>query len=174
VRRAAHPALLELRAVALLGPARHRCHRRLARQPHAGSPVPLVAGRRCLRTAPPAGRSGERDRPPGDVAACGRGGTNSSLRVQIVADVTRRTILLGSEDEVSAKGAAVLAVAYVSHGGNPGIAAATAAMAWPVRVVEPDLQGAKAYDVYYDVYRDLYPSLRETLRKLAAGAATAS
>jgi sugar (pentulose or hexulose) kinase len=47
-------------------------------------------------------------------------------------------------------------------------------MAWPVRVVEPDLQGAKAYDVYYDVYRDLYPSLRETLRKLAAGAATAS
>ncbi len=97
------------------------------------------------------------------------GGTRSELWVQIVADVSGRTVFLGGEEEVSAKGAAVLAHAYASYGGNAGISTAAHAMASPMREVKPQQSTAAAYRAAYDVHRTLYSHLRETFEALAAG-----
>ena len=96
------------------------------------------------------------------------GGTRSALWLQIVADVTQREVLLGQEDEVSAKGAAVLAHAYVACGGNTGINTASHVMASELRVVRPDRQMATAYETAYAIHRNLYQQLRGVFSALSA------
>lgn len=95
------------------------------------------------------------------------GGSRSALWVQILADVTERTVLLGDEDEVSAKGAAVLAHAHVTGAGNAGIDTAAAAMAGALRRVEPDPATAATYRAAHAVHRTLYERLRPVFRAAA-------
>ena len=59
------------------------------------------------------------------------GGIRSAAWVQIIADVTGRDVQIETEGEMSAKGVAVLARAYLAYGGNAGIARAV--QTWPVR-----------------------------------------
>jgi xylulokinase len=95
------------------------------------------------------------------------GGTRSRLWIQIVADITQRQILLATEDEVSAKGAAVLAHAYVVGGGNSGIQAACRSMAHTARIIQPDSRTASFYANAYIIQRTIYPRLRAVFAELA-------
>ena len=91
------------------------------------------------------------------------GGTRSTAWVQIMADVTGRDVQVETEGEMSAKGVAVLARAYLAYGGNAGIARAVHDMAarpsrcqagpehvrdvWPARRRPPRVVRAVAADV---------------------------
>ena len=105
-------------------------------------------------------------RPVGTLHAVG-GGARSPLWLQIIADVTGRTVVTGTEAEMSAKGAAVLARAYVREGGNAGIAAAASAMAGPVTEVRPDAAAGRRYEEVFAVHRTLYGALRGVFARIA-------
>jgi xylulokinase len=117
------------------------------------------------------------------------GGSRSPLWTQVVADVTGRTVhLCGDNDEISARGAAVLAWAGAAVGTgtrtatgtatDPGpattlgerIAAASTSMAASAlaggarRVPRADERAA--YDALFPVYRMLYPALRPAFAAL--------
>jgi xylulokinase len=96
------------------------------------------------------------------------GGSRSRLWTQLIADITQRPVQIGSQGEVSALGAAVIARAAAAGLGAAGIRDAAAAMAGPSRVVEPDPGPARTYDRLFDVYRLLYPALRPVFADLAA------
>jgi xylulokinase len=99
------------------------------------------------------------------------GGSRSPLWTQIVADISRRPVLIGTQAEVSALGAAVIARAADDHGGASSaerLAAAAEAMAGPSRTVLPNPDAAAAYDQLFAIYRRLYPQLRPIFADLAA------
>src|SRR5664279_2405047 len=95
------------------------------------------------------------------------GGTRSDVWVQIMADVTGRTLQVESEDEVSAKGAAVLARAYLAYGGNAGISRAVRDMAGAHVAVEPDPSAAETFRRLSAVHHELYERLRPIFPRLA-------
>ena len=99
------------------------------------------------------------------------GGTRSKVWVQIMADVTGRTVRVASEDEVSAKGAAVLARACLAHGGNAGIAQAVHEMAGTFVAVAPDPESAPAYRRLGAVHHELYERLKPIFPRLAGAPA---
>src|SRR3954469_15423938 len=96
------------------------------------------------------------------------GGTRSPVWTQIIADVTGRTVRLGDEQEVHAKGAAVIAPAFASGAGNAGIDAAASELASAASTIAPDRAPRAAYDHAYQAYVGLYPGLRASFRDLAA------
>ena len=115
------------------------------------------------------------------------GGSRSPLWTQVVADVTGRTVhLCGDNDEISARGAAVLAWAGAATGtgtetgtetgtgtgtslGERIAAASTsmaaAALAGGARRL-PRVDEGAAYDALFPVYRMLYPALRPAFAAL--------
>jgi xylulokinase len=95
------------------------------------------------------------------------GGTRSRVWVQIMADVTGRTVHVETEGEVSAKGAAVLAHAYLAYGGNAGIPSAVADLAGTQAAVEPDPSAAETYRGLAGVHHELYGRLQPIFRRLA-------
>lgn len=106
------------------------------------------------------------------------GGSRSPLWTQIVADISRRSVLIGTQDEVSALGAAVIAraagvdpAAPATEGFGERITRAAAAMAGPSRTVRPRASVADHYDQLFAIYRRLYPQLRPVFADLAALAA---
>ena len=96
------------------------------------------------------------------------GGSRSALWTQLVADITQLPVQIGTEDEVSALGAAVIARAWAGGQGPAGIPAAAAAMSGPARVVHPRPEPAVTYERLFAVYRQLYPALQPVFADLAA------
>ncbi len=100
-------------------------------------------------------------RPVEHLRAVG-GGARSPLWVQVVADVTGRTVRVCSAGEVSAAGAARLAHAYLA--GEP---AGGVPLDPPGVDVVPDAATRPTYDRLYGAYSGLYPALRATFAALA-------
>lgn len=82
----------------------------------------------------------------------GGGGASSAALAQLRADVLGRPVLVSSEIDVSLHGAALLAL--VASGLHPGIAAAQAASAPPVREYTPDRQRAGRYAELFESWRE--------------------
>jgi xylulokinase len=95
------------------------------------------------------------------------GGTRNRVWVQIMADVTGRTVQVESEGEISAKGAAVLAHAYLAYGGNAGISRAVDDLAGQPAAVEPDPATTEIYGGLASVHHALYERLRPIFGQLA-------
>ena len=99
------------------------------------------------------------------------GGTRSMLWRQIMADTTGIEITVCAEDEISALGASVLAMAAIgAHepvvDGVPNVAASAKAMARFGDVIEPDMEMHKRYQEVAAVQQKLYPQLKETFEEL--------
>ena len=94
------------------------------------------------------------------------GGTRSKLWSQIMADTTGLPITVCAQEEISALGAAVLAMASTGIYGNTDVATAARNMAQSGRTIEPDMQLHERYREIADVQRSLYPQLRETFGRL--------
>jgi len=102
------------------------------------------------------------------------GGSRSPLWQQIVADVTGRPVELCAGEEISARGAAVLAWAgaglpvddgRAADGGR--VAAVARAMASFGATIEPRAEVTGAYDRLFAVQRRIYPALRDVFADLA-------
>jgi xylulokinase len=92
------------------------------------------------------------------------GGVRSPLWRQVVADITGRPLEVCVDDEISARGAAVLGFAGTD---DAAVLHDTAQrMTPPTRTVDPDRDAQERYGPLYDVYRTLYPALREVFPKL--------
>jgi xylulokinase len=93
------------------------------------------------------------------------GGSRSPLWVELIADITQRPVQLCDGAEISARGAAVLAVA--ASGDRPPLARAASAMAAFGRTVQPRPATAARYDQMFAVHRQIYPALRDVFTQLA-------
>ncbi len=95
------------------------------------------------------------------------GGANSSLWLQILADVTGREVRLAAAQEAAALGAAILAAAGTSYS---SVLQAAAAMAPPsLDGCLPDAGRNAFYTrLFEEVYRPLYPALQPLLQRLEA------
>lgn len=94
------------------------------------------------------------------------GGTRSKLWRQIMADTTGLPITVCLEDEISALGAAVLAMAATGTFGSNDVAEAAKNMARFGETIEPDMDLHEQYSEIAEVQRELYPKLKDTFRKL--------
>lgn len=94
------------------------------------------------------------------------GGSRSRLWRQVVADVLGRPLVLTRGEEVSALGAAVVAMAAL--GVHEGPVAASRAMAHRGEEVLPDPAATARYDALATPYRALYRSLAPVMHQLAA------
>lgn len=94
------------------------------------------------------------------------GGSRSALWRQIVADVLGRPLVLAGGEEVSALGAAVVAMAAL--GVHDGPVAASRAMTSHGEQVVPDDAAHQRYLALTPAYRSLYASLAPVMHELAA------
>lgn len=94
------------------------------------------------------------------------GGTRSALWRQIMADTAGLPITTCVQDEISALGAAVLAMAAIGAHGSHDVAAAAAAMAHFGETTEPDLSLHDQYKDVAAVQRRLYPQLQDIFEDL--------
>ncbi|MDO4665914.1 MAG: FGGY-family carbohydrate kinase [Actinomycetaceae bacterium] len=92
------------------------------------------------------------------------GGTRSPLWRQIMADCTGLPITLCAQDEISALGAALLAMAATEA--YPDVATAVAQMAQYGETIEPDMKMHERYCEIAAIQRELYPKLTDTFEKL--------
>jgi xylulokinase len=92
------------------------------------------------------------------------GGIRSRLFSQILADVLERPLELCAEPEISALGAAV--VAMVGIEAYPDLATASAAMTRIDQRIEPDPAVADVYGRLRELHGRLYPRLRDVMRDL--------
>lgn len=101
------------------------------------------------------------------------GGTRSLVWRQIMADVVGVPLTVCLEEEISALGAAVLAMAAIgAHGGplpdgSPDVARSAKAMATFGETVQPDMELHERYKKIAAVHAKLYPQLRETFIELS-------
>lgn len=102
------------------------------------------------------------------------GGTRSELWRQIMADIIGVPLVICAVDEVSAFGAAVLAMAGIgAHGeplpdGTPDVAKSAKAMAHFGETIEPNPELKKRYQQIGAVQAELYPQLKEIFAELDA------
>lgn len=94
------------------------------------------------------------------------GGTRSELWSQIMADTTGLPITVCAQDEISALGAAVLAMAHTGTFGSNDVATAATNMAQYGRTIEPDMKLHEQYCEIAEVQRELYPKLKDTFEHL--------
>jgi len=92
------------------------------------------------------------------------GGIRSRLFSQILADVLERPLELCAEPEISALGAAVVAMAGI--GVYPDLGTASKAMTRIGQRIEPDPAVADLYGRLRGVHGRLYPQLRDVMRDL--------
>ncbi|MGO1582835.1 MAG: xylulokinase, partial [Actinomycetaceae bacterium] len=92
------------------------------------------------------------------------GGSRSDLWTQILADATGLPIVASGIDEVSAQGAAVLAMAHTGVHGD--VAATARAMASTGHVTEPDAARGEEYARWGDVQASLYPALEPVYERI--------
>lgn len=93
------------------------------------------------------------------------GGIRSKLFSQILADVLERPLERCAEPEISALGAAVVAMAGI--GAYPDLTSSSVAMTRIGRRIEPDARVADRYGRLREVHAQLYPRLRDVMRDLA-------
>ena len=94
------------------------------------------------------------------------GGTRSKLWRQIMSDCTGLPITVCLEDEISALGAAVLAMASTGVYGNNDVATAAKKMAHYGETIEPDMELHQRYQEVASVQRKLYPRLQDIFEDL--------
>lgn len=94
------------------------------------------------------------------------GGTRSKLWRQIMADTTGLPITICAEDEISALGAAVLAMSATGVFGENNVAEAAKRMAHFNETIEPDLNMHEHYQEIAAVQSQLYPNLKNTFEQL--------
>lgn len=94
------------------------------------------------------------------------GGTRSPLWRQIMADTTGLPITITLQEEVSALGAAVLAMAHTKTFGSNDVATAANEMAQLGQTIEPDMELHEQYRDVAEVQRKLYPQLKDTFAEL--------
>jgi xylulokinase len=92
---------------------------------------------------------------PVDVLRTTGGGSRSRLWRQILADVTRKTVVACRELETTSLGAGIHAAAAVGWHGS--LVAAAEAMTGPGTSHAPDDQAAARYDELFAIYREIYP-----------------
>jgi xylulokinase len=98
------------------------------------------------------------------------GGSRSALWRQIVADVTRKPVLVCREAETTSLGAGIHAAA--AAGWYASLAEAAQAMTGEGALQQPDEVGAARYDELFAVYRELYPRTATLHRALQRAVAT--
>lgn len=94
------------------------------------------------------------------------GGTRSPLWRQIMADTTGLPITIALQDEVSALGAAVLAMAHTGAFGSNDVATAANEMAQLGDTIEPNMELHEQYRDVAEVQRKLYPQLKDIFAEL--------
>ena len=94
------------------------------------------------------------------------GGTRSLLWRQIMADTTALPITVCTQDEISALGAAVLAMASTVIYGEHDVAATAKKMAQYGETIEPDMEKHEQYCDVAKVQRKLYPKLKDVFEDL--------
>ncbi|MGO9956579.1 MAG: ribulokinase [Solirubrobacteraceae bacterium] len=96
--------------------------------------------------------------PISEIVACGGIAEKSPLTMQLLADMSGRSVHVPAADEIPARGAALFAA--VAAGVHDGIGAAIAATRPSVaRSYQPDAGAAAAYERVYAIYRDVYDAL---------------
>jgi L-ribulokinase len=105
----------------------------------------------------------------GDIVACGGIAEKSPLVMQLLADVSARSVHVPASTQIPARGAALFGA--VAAGAFPDIEAAIAATRPQVaRTYSPDTTAGTVYDDVYEIYRSLYDELgrshAELLHKL--------
>jgi xylulokinase len=93
------------------------------------------------------------------------GGSRSPLWVGLIADITQTPVQLCDGGEISARGAAALAVA--ATGDRPALRQIAATMAAFGETVAPRPAMTAAYDRLFAVHRLIYPALRDVFAELA-------
>lgn len=94
------------------------------------------------------------------------GGSRSKLWRQIVADVTGKPVIICAEDEISALGAAIQAMASTGYFGNNDIAYAAKKMARFSDTVQPDMEKHQQYKDVAAIQRKLYPRLKDLFAEI--------
>ena len=94
------------------------------------------------------------------------GGTRSRLWRQIMSDCTGLPITVCLEDEISALGAAVLAMASTGVYGTNDVATAAGKMAHYGETIEPNMELHQRYQEVASVQRKLYPRLQDIFEDL--------
>ena len=94
------------------------------------------------------------------------GGSRSGLWTQILADATGLPIVASTVDEVSAQGAAVLAMAYTGVHGAGDIPAAARAMAHFDKTTVPIEKNTEIYAQWAEVQKEIYPQLEGVFEKI--------
>ncbi|MDK8099071.1 MAG: FGGY-family carbohydrate kinase [Winkia neuii] len=94
------------------------------------------------------------------------GGTKSKIWRQIMADCTGLPITMCAESEISALGAAVLAMASTDAYENHDVAVAAKNMASFGETVEPNKELHERYQEIAEVQRSLYPRLKDIFEDL--------
>lgn len=94
------------------------------------------------------------------------GGTRSKLWRQIVTDIIGLPVTICLQDEISALGAAVQAMASTGVYGNNDIVYAAKQMAHFGETIEPDLENTKKYEEIGEIQRQLYPQLKSVFEQL--------
>lgn len=92
------------------------------------------------------------------------GGMRSPLWGQVLADVLGRPLHKRADGEISALGAAV--VALTTLGEHPDLASASHALTSFEEVVEPLPENVQRYEALLPLYKSLYPTLRDVLHAL--------
>lgn len=98
------------------------------------------------------------------AVACG-GTVNSSLWLQLHADISGIPITVTAQPEAVSLGAGILAA--VGAGFFPNIRAAAGAMVRSIRSVQPDPGAHEAYQFYFQRYLDSYQQMRDSMHKVA-------
>lgn len=94
------------------------------------------------------------------------GGTRSPLWRQLMADITGLPITVCVEDEISALGAAVLAMASTGIYGEHDVRNTAINMARFGETIEPNMDLFERYQEVAAIQRELYPNLKNTFEKL--------
>ncbi len=101
------------------------------------------------------------------VTAMG-GGARSQMMLSTFANVLNRDILVASEAETAALGAAMLAAFGVSLDGQRSLTEIASRMSGTAQKMAPESSSQQLYSDLFAVYRTLYPSLRNAFAELAA------
>ena len=95
---------------------------------------------------------------------CTGGGSRSPLYRKIFADATGLPLVVSGVEEVSAQGAAMMAMAAI--GAYPDVKSASEGMASFVERTEPDMDAYEAYGEWAQIQKDIYPALAEIFTRI--------
>lgn len=95
---------------------------------------------------------------------CTGGGSRNPLYRRIFADATGMPLVVSGVEEVSAQGAAMMAMAAI--GAYPDVAAASNGMASFVDRTEPDPEAYEIYGEWAAIQQDIYPALADIFTRI--------